>query len=106
MPAQFRQLDPTQTGYLESDPERMFRGFLGQQANQSNNFLDFWRRQYPQVYGRYQGQLAGQALNNQFPEMPFLEFMRNYNFGNEWSALAPWTKGFMRQPRGFWNIGQ
>lgn len=91
--------------WLEEEPKALYGAITGGLPSRSRNFMDYWRANYDKVYGQYMSGLGQTALQGQAPNQTFLDFMNQYNFGNRWAAMAPWDKGMMRQPRGFWNVG-
>jgi hypothetical protein len=93
------------TGYLIDNPDVAYRGFLGNLGNRSNNFLDYFKNNYNNVYGDYMGKLGQQALSGQAPSMNFLDYLTGYNFNNAYNSLSPTNKGFRPSARVNWNIG-
>ena len=95
-------------GFLETEPEILYQGLVGTQGSQ--NFLDYWRKQYANVWGKYLGRIGSMALGGQVPsvEEPLLSFydylMQQPSFQQQWAGLVPGQRGERQPGRTFWNI--
>ena len=92
--------------WLEEEPQAMYRGMLGGIGGRGRgqNFLDYWKSQYGNIYGDYMGRVGRQVLGGGDPTLSFYDFLNQFDFGQEWAKMAPWARGESRSPRGFWNL--
>ena len=92
-------------GFLEDNPDVLYGGYLSGLKNPSNSFLDYWTKNYGNVYNKYLGALGGQALSGNAPSMNFSDYLNSFNFNKQYNLLSPQSKGFY-QPSGYsWNLG-
>ncbi len=99
-----------------SNPYHPYWGPLQRAGVGSQNFTNWSRNQYDPMYNKYKADIAGQIVQQGQPSsMTFQDWLLNknttggYNLANnpvfnQWNALAPWSKGEMKEPRGFWNL--
>ncbi len=93
-------------GFLEDEPSILYGGFLFNQPNRSNSFLDYWNSNYNRVYGNYLNELGNQALRGEAPTLSFYEYLSkpDNSFMKQWQALSPWERGERPSARVNWNV--
>ena len=88
--------------FIQETPEIAWGALKPQFGPQ--NYMDYWNKQYGNVYDKYMGRLGQMALAGQPPNLEFTDFLGAYPFLDEWLKKAPWARG-ERSPAGLrWNI--
>lgn len=91
--------------FLEDNPQALYTAMLNQRGG-SNNFLNYWNKNFSNVQDKYMGSLGTQILGGQSPTTTFKDWLENqFNFGTEWNRMAPWARGVMPTTRANWNLG-
>ncbi len=104
MPIGDRNWDAT----LEDIPQATYESYLGGFGGgrgRGQNFMDYWKSMYGKQYMDYSKQLADMIRGGRSPISSWEDYLKNFNFGNEWNAMAPWSRGERPGSRGFWNVG-
>lgn len=94
------------TGFLEDNPEILYRGMAPQKA--SPNFLNWYNNQYGNVFGNWFGSLGRQALGGQAPTLSFFDYMnqgKNPAY-EDWWSMSPRQRGEYVPNRMSWNMGR
>lgn len=92
-------------GFAREQPEAMYRAFIPQ--GQSSNFLDYWKRQYGDIYGDYWSGLAGTSMSGQPPSQNFEDYLSGFPWLQRYMGLPPEERGeraSLYNPRMRWNI--
>jgi len=88
-------------GFARDNPQAMYNAFI---PKGSSSFMDYFRNQYGNVYGKYMGQLGGQALSGQAPTLNFEDYLKDFPFLKEWWSQSPASRG-ERTPTGMtWRV--
>lgn len=92
--------------FLEGTPQAAFMSFLPRLTRPMRRYFG---RQYGDIYGQYMGALGKEAQRTgQLPTLQFMDFLRDYNFEQQFGGLAPQQRGFFPSqltPRARWLTG-
>lgn len=98
----FNFKDNPWTGFFDENPMALYRGMLGN--NKSQNFMDYFKSNYGNIWSNYQGALGQQILGGGAPTTTFYDYLLQNPFGRIWQGLSPGQRGEMRNQVGRWNI--
>lgn len=77
--------------FLKGTPQAAYMSFLSQLNMPMRRY---YGGQYGDVYGEYMGALGQEAqATGGLPELQFMDFLKNYNFGQKYGGLAPQQRG-------------
>jgi len=74
--------------FLEQEPQIPFQGAL-QRAQLNPNQRDFFRNQFSDIFGQFQGLLDQQIRAGLTPDLRFADFVGNFDFGDVFQRLTP-----------------
>ena len=80
--------------WLEDFPQAQFQASIPQGTTP---FMDYWRSQYGNVWGQYQGALGKQATAGQPPSLSFGDYLSQQTpYMEQWQALPERDRGIYR----------
>jgi hypothetical protein len=87
--------------FLEDNPETFYNAVSPTGAN---NFTNYWKNKYSDVYGGYLGKLGQQAIGGQSPSLTFGDYLKDYPFLSEWLRMSPGNRGQMGVGTSRWMV--
>lgn len=83
---------PRRSRFLEATPQAAYMSFL---PSLTRPMQRYFGRQFGDVYGQYMGALGQEAQRTgTLPQLPFMDFLGRYDFGQQYGGLSPQQRGF------------
>ena len=79
-------------GFLDENPQAAYFGYQGQFGT-SPNQRRFFQDQYANIHNQYLGQLGQQIMGGGAPSLNFTDFLKDYNFGQQYAQQTPRERG-------------
>ncbi len=91
------------SGFLQDNPDILYYGMLPKTGPQ--NFLNYWRGQYGNVYNNYLGDLGRSALGGNMPNTSFYDYLLQNPIARDWQKLTSGQRGERQPMMARWNLG-
>jgi hypothetical protein len=76
--------------FLETQPRGVFFNWL---SKLNDPMKRYYSNQYNDIYGQYEGEVAGQAMAGKTPDLQFNSFLGKFPWLQDYWGLTDWQRG-------------